>query len=46
MSKVVYFSKSSIERKRGPLRIAHLPSESQPVVATQSRNTIKLIRRS
>jgi hypothetical protein len=32
MSKVVYISKSSIERKRGPLRIAHLPAEPQPVV--------------
>ena len=32
MSKVVYISKSSIERKRGPLRIAHLPGEAQPVV--------------
>lgn len=31
MSKVVYTSKSSIERKRGPLRIAHLPGEPQPV---------------
>ena len=32
MTKVVYTSKSTIERKRGPLRIAHLPGESQPVV--------------
>jgi hypothetical protein len=32
MSDVVYVSKSSIERKRGPLRIAHLPGESQPVI--------------
>lgn len=32
MSEVVYVSKSRIERKRGPLRIAHLPGESQPVV--------------
>ena len=32
MSAVVYVSKSSIERKRGPLRIAHLPGESQPVI--------------
>jgi hypothetical protein len=32
MSDVVYVSKSSIERKRGPLRVAHLPGESQPVV--------------
>ena len=32
MSDVVYVSKSSIERKRGPLRVAHLPGESQPVI--------------
>ena len=31
MDKVVYTSKSTIERKRGPLRIAHLPGETQPV---------------
>jgi hypothetical protein len=31
MTKVVYISKSTIERKRGPLRTAHLPGESQPV---------------
>ncbi len=32
MSDVVYLSKSRIERKRGPLRIAHLPGEAQPVI--------------
>jgi hypothetical protein len=32
MSQVVYVSKSRIERKRGPLRIAHLPGEHQPVL--------------
>ena len=32
MSTVVYTSKSRIERRRGPLRIAHLPGESQPVI--------------
>jgi hypothetical protein len=32
MSAVVYVSKSRIERIRGPLRIAHLPGESQPVI--------------
>jgi hypothetical protein len=32
MSHVVYVSKSTIERKVGPLRIAHLPGESQPVI--------------
>ncbi len=29
---VVYVSNSRIERKQGPLRIAHLPGESQPVI--------------
>jgi hypothetical protein len=32
MSDVVYVSQSRIERKRGPLRIAHLPGESHPVI--------------
>ena len=32
MSKVVYISKSTLERKQGPLRIAHLPGEAQPVI--------------
>jgi hypothetical protein len=32
MSEIVYVSKSRIERKAGPLRIAHLPGESQPVL--------------
>jgi hypothetical protein len=32
MSKVVYVSKSRLERKRGPLRVAHLPGEAQPVI--------------
>ena len=32
MSDVVYVSKVRIERKVGPLRIAYLPGESQPVV--------------
>lgn len=32
MSDVVYVSNSSIERKQGPLRVAHLPGEPQPVV--------------
>ena len=31
MSEVVYVSKVRIERKIGPLRIAYLPGESQPV---------------
>jgi hypothetical protein len=31
MSDVAYISRSRIERKQGPLRIAHLPGESQPV---------------
>jgi hypothetical protein len=32
MSDVVYVSESSIERKQGPLRVAHLPGEAQPVI--------------
>jgi hypothetical protein len=32
MGDVVYVSKSHIERRQGPLRIAHLPGESQPVI--------------
>jgi hypothetical protein len=32
MSEIVYVSNSKIERKQGPLRVAHLPGESQPVV--------------
>ena len=32
MSEIVYVSKSRIERKAGPLRIAQLPGESQPVL--------------
>jgi hypothetical protein len=32
VSEVIYVSKSRIERKRGPLRIAYLPGEPQPVV--------------
>ena len=32
MSNVVYVSESRIERWKGPLRIAHLPGEPQPVV--------------
>jgi hypothetical protein len=31
MSAVVYVSTSHIERRRGPLRIAYLPGERQPV---------------
>ena len=31
MGDVVYVSSSHIERRRGPLRIAHLPGEPQPV---------------
>jgi len=29
---IVYISRSRIERREGPLRIAYLPGESQPVV--------------
>ena len=31
MSEVVYTSKVRIERKVGPIRVAHLPGEPQPV---------------
>jgi hypothetical protein len=31
MSDVVYTSKIRLERRNGPLRIAHLPGEAQPV---------------
>src|SRR5205823_4348351 len=32
VNKVVYISKSHIERREGPLRIADLPGESMPVI--------------
>jgi hypothetical protein len=32
MPSIVYVSKVSIERKSGPLRVAHLPGETQPVL--------------
>ena len=32
MSDVVYVSKARIERKVGPVRLAYLPGESQPVL--------------
>ena len=32
MSEIAYISKVHIERKAGPMRIANLPGESQPVV--------------
>jgi hypothetical protein len=32
MSDVIYVSKSQIERKKGPLRIAQVAGEPQPVV--------------
>jgi len=32
VSNVVYTSKSRIERRQGPLRIARLPGESKPVI--------------
>jgi hypothetical protein len=40
MSKVVYISKSSIEPKRGPLRIAHLPGEPQPECSYRQESEI------
>jgi hypothetical protein len=32
MSDAVYVSKARIERKQGPIRIAYLPGEPQPVI--------------
>jgi hypothetical protein len=32
MSNIVYVSKSRLERREVPLRIAHLPGESNPVI--------------
>ena len=32
MGNVVYVSKSRLERKQGPVRVAYLPGEAQPVV--------------
>jgi hypothetical protein len=32
MAEVVYVSNIKIERKNGPLRVAHLPGEPQPVI--------------
>lgn len=32
MSEVVYISKSRIERREGPVRIAYLPGEATPVL--------------
>ena len=32
MPEVVYVSRIKIERKIGPLRVAYLPGESQPVI--------------
>jgi hypothetical protein len=32
VSNVVYTSRSHIERRQGPLRIAHLPGEPQSVI--------------
>jgi hypothetical protein len=31
MTDVAYISRIRIERRKGPLRIAHLPGEAQPV---------------
>jgi hypothetical protein len=32
MSTIVYTSRVRLERRKGPLRIAYLPGEAQPVV--------------
>jgi hypothetical protein len=31
MPEVVYTSNAQLERRQGPLRVAHLPGEAQPV---------------
>jgi hypothetical protein len=41
MSEVVYVSKSRIERRQGPLRIAYLPGEPTPVVFSVHGNIAK-----
>jgi hypothetical protein len=53
MSDVAYISRVRIERKAGPLRIAYLPGESQPVafsvhgaIAEQYKVDPSLIRES
>ena len=33
MSNLVYVSKSRLERKQGPVRVAHLPGEARPVIS-------------
>jgi hypothetical protein len=48
VSDIVYISKSRIERREWPLRIAYLPGESQPIVYSvhgQLPNITKLILR-
>jgi hypothetical protein len=32
MGNVVYVSKSTLERKQGPVRVARLPGEARPVI--------------
>ena len=38
MSDVIYVSKAPIERKKGPLRIAYVAGESQPVGARDEKD--------
>ncbi len=39
MAEVVYVSKVRIERKIGPLRIAYLAGEAQPVIFSRSHTS-------
>jgi hypothetical protein len=45
MSPPVHVSNVRIERRSEPLRIAHLPGESQPVVEIESDQGVLVIRR-
>lgn len=38
MSDVIYVSKSRVERKKGPLRIAYVAGEPQPVGARDEKD--------
>ena len=44
MGDVVYVSKSRIERKQGPLRVAYLPGESQPVIFQRPRSHSRALK--
>jgi hypothetical protein len=44
VSEIAYVSKVHIERKAGPLRIANLPGESQPVSSASMAPTPSITR--